>query len=138
MIGTLKWRVFILLLATVCCAGCGGVNDRPPLGQVKGTVTLDGAPLGGANISFAPTEGGRTSTAISNDDGTYELNYTTADKGAKVGPHTIRVSTFQQGGDEPNSPKGVPEKVPKKYNKEPITDKVAAGENVIDIKLTTK
>ena len=34
------------------------------------------------------------------------------------------------------APPGTPEKVPKKYDKEPITEDVAAGENVINIDLT--
>lgn len=138
MLGTRNWTVVAGLLAVISLAGCGGKNDKPPLGKVKGKVTLDGQPLADANVSFAPTEGGRTSTAVTQSDGTYELNYNTKDKGAKVGKHAIRVSTFVQGGDEKDSPKGVPEKVPKKYDKEPITKDVAAGENVIDIELLTK
>jgi hypothetical protein len=131
-------RIGACLLVVTCLSGCGRRSDQPPLGTVKGVVTLDGEPLAEANVTFAPTEGGRTSTAVTNSDGSYELNYTTKDKGAKVGEHTVRVSTFQQGGDEPDSPKGVPEKVPKKYDTEPLVHDVSAGENVIDIELTTK
>ncbi len=131
-------RFSAIFLVCLSVAGCGQKNDRPPLGLVKGTVTLDGEPLAEANVSFSPKEGGRTSTAVTNDSGEYELKYTTTAKGAKIGEHTIRVSTFQQGGDEPDSPPGVPEKVPKKYEKEPITQDVATGENTIDIELSSK
>jgi len=133
---TCEIRFLAMLLVCLSVAGCGK-SDQPPLGKVKGTVTLDGEPLADANVSFAPVEGGRTSTAVTQSDGTYELNYTTKDKGAKIGEHTVRVSTFQHGGDEPDSPQGVPEKVPKKYEKQPITEEVSAGENTIDIELST-
>ena len=122
----------------VLIAGCTK-SDRPQLGIVTGTVKLDGEPLPEAMISFSPVEGGRTSTAVTDSEGKYELNYTTDAKGARIGEHHVRVSTFQQGGDEPDSPQGVPEKVPAKYQKAgSLQEEVGAGENTIDLELTSK
>lgn len=126
------------LMFAVSFVGCAK-SDRPELGTVSGTVTLDGKPLPEANIAFTPVDGGRTSMAVTDSEGKYELKYTTDAKGAKIGEHHVRVSTFQQGGDEPDSPKGVPEKVPAKYQKSgTIKEEVTAGPNTIDIELTSK
>jgi hypothetical protein len=121
-------------------AGCGGKNDAPELGKVKGQVTLDGSPLPDATVSYDPKEGGRTSTAVTDKEGHYELNYTLKAKGAKLGAHRVRISTYVQGGDEPNAEvKTVPEKVPAKYQKpDSLKADVKAGENTVDFKLESK
>ncbi|QDT15170.1 hypothetical protein [Alienimonas californiensis] len=53
-------------LAALLAAGCGG-SDRPPQVAVRGTVTVDGAPLPAGTVTFVPVEGApgpRTSAAI--------------------------------------------------------------------------
>jgi len=84
--------VSLLLLS-----GCGSHGDRPPIGRVHGIVTLDGKPLSLATIAFRPMEGGRLSTAISSEDGTYELVYLESPRkvlGAKIGENMVYVSTY--------------------------------------------
>ena len=81
-----------LLLLSACSHG-----DRPPLGTVSGTVTFNGKPLADAHVIFEPTEGGRASTASTNRDGKYELVYLRKEKGARVGPHLVRITAADPG-----------------------------------------
>lgn len=77
-----------LLLVLGVLAGCGGGGDRPPLGRVSGTVTLDGQPAGGLIILFSP-EDGRPAAATTASDGTYTLEYVYGVKGTKVGRNRV-------------------------------------------------
>jgi hypothetical protein len=106
-------------------------SDRPTLGMVAGTVTLDGRPLAGANLVFEPVEGGRASTGYTDANGRYELFYIRRDKGAKVGRHKVVINA----GD-PDS--GKAEIVPPRYNQNTTLEaEVKAGDNTLDFALTT-
>ncbi len=83
-----------LLLAVLGC----GRGDRPPLGTVSGTVTLDGEPLAGAVVMFE-TEGVPASTSITDETGHYELTYLRDIRGAAVGIHTVRIATIAEPAD---------------------------------------
>ena len=121
--------VMFLLFAVL--AGCGQ-GDRPPLGMVHGTVTLDGKPLAGARLTFEPVEPGRASTGITDDDGKYELIYIRDDRGAKVGGHLVRISA-------PNPNSDGAELLPPRYNTQSTLKKeVKRGDNSIDFPLTSK
>ena len=52
--------------------------------DVVGTVTLDGKPLEGASITFAP-QSGRSSSGVTDSSGRYSLNYTGSIRGAMLG-----------------------------------------------------
>ena len=122
----------LLAACTLFVAGCGGAADAPDLGQVVGTVTLDGQPLPGAIIQFSPQEG-RPSTATTDEAGYYELKYSQDEAGAKVGPHTVSISTFSYSTPD------VPEKLPARYNAQTtLTATVEAGENTIPFDLQSK
>lgn len=124
------------LFGAVAAIGCGGAPaDTPDLGVVSGTVKLDGQPLGDATVSFSP-ESGRTSTAITDEAGEYELEYTASLKGAKIGMHSVTITTFVEAEDPDDSGTAVAEKVPTKYNKQTTLSKdVVAGDNAIDFEL---
>lgn len=100
---------------------------------------LDGKPLDGATVFFSPDGGGRTSAARTDADGRYELTYVGKEMGAKIGQHTIRLTT----SEEVTNPKTgrsmhTPEKVPAKYNeKSELKRDVAEGANTIDLDLTS-
>ncbi|QDU62955.1 hypothetical protein Pan216_38290 [Planctomycetes bacterium Pan216] len=112
--------------------GCGAKSDVK-LGQVHGKVTLDGMPLSGALVSFYP-EKGRPSTATSDAEGFYELQYTPKQPGALLGPHTVRITTAQVQG-EGAGPAGM-EIVPAKYNEQSeLHVEVVPGSNEHDFKL---
>jgi len=85
----IEWRGFssLLLSACVLLAGCGGPEGpvRVPLG---GTVTLDGAPLEGAEVSFYAE--GEARVATTDKDGYYQVN-----GGAQVLKYQVVISKWE-------------------------------------------
>ncbi|MCA9109418.1 MAG: hypothetical protein KDA52_05700 [Planctomycetaceae bacterium] len=83
-------------------------KEYPPLGRVTGVVTLNGQPLAGAQVTFQPVEiehsinesrsiRVRSSTAYTNVEGYYDLNYDEDMRGAVVGEHLIQITKQFQG-----------------------------------------
>ncbi len=121
--------VLTLSLAVGCDKGLSGVS---------GTVTLDGKPLKDAFVEFSPTSG-RPSIGRTDEDGHYQLEYSTRKTGVEAGEHTVRIGTYQEESvdmktGEPTAL--VEEIVPEKYNRETtLTEHVKPGKNNIDFKL---
>ena len=90
---------FAAVLCLVLPVGCAK-GDRPPLGGVHGTVTLDGKPLAGAIVTFEPVEPGRISMGMTDDNGKYELIYIRDEKGAKAGAHRVQITTGNANGGQ--------------------------------------
>lgn len=130
MRSTPNWASLLILLAiSWSCLGCGSAGDRPELGLVKGTVTMDGKPLAGVIINFKPEEG-RPATATTDSQGNYDLIYRYGVKGAKIGPNTI---SFEWPLDAAGQP------IPEKYtSKSTLKEDVEAGSNTFDFDLTSK
>ena len=145
------------LMAIACCViglacvGCG--ESGPPLGQVSGTVTMDGEPLANALVTFTPEAGGRGSMGKTDGNGKYELAFVDS-KGALIGNHKVSVTTVQessgsatemssdspeyanQGGPADYENATTKEAIPEKYNtKTELTFDVKAGSNTYDIPL---
>jgi hypothetical protein len=130
--GFLGCSLFVVGLALT---GCGGANMK--IAPVSGKVTLDGAPLKAASVTFQPKDGGRPSFGVTNDQGRYTLEYSLTELGAAVGTCTVRITTQNQGDDSGAKP--TKEVVPKRYLKEaPIEVQVESKSNTIDIALTSK
>jgi hypothetical protein len=111
------------IICVVVLAGCGG-SDLPELGQVTGTVKMDGNPLAGATVTFAP-EKGAASTAVTDASGRYELVYIREHKGALLGLHSVRISKPSE--DESS------DVVPAAYNTETtLSADVKSGPNQFD------
>lgn len=125
-------RLFaIFALAILCLTGCGK-SDRPPLGRVGGTVTLDGAPLPGALVVFTPDGPGRSAVATTDTVGQYELAYLRDIEGANVGSHTVRITTATEE-------RGSKEILPLRYHrKTELVAVVEPGENTLDFPLQSK
>lgn len=123
----------VLLLAVVGLVGCGGDAN---LGTVTGTITLDGQPVSDATVNFSPKSGspsnGRTDSA-----GKYELSFSRSKKGAEIGEHTVRITTYRKANPDAETPvAAVPEKIPAKYNsKTELKKTVTSGNNTIDFPL---
>jgi len=132
-------RVVTLFAISCVLAGCGGEMKVAP---VAGTVTLDGEPLDRASVLFQPDKGGRPSFGVTDDSGRYTLAYSMNERGAEVGPCTVKVTTRlakeeASGEYKDNAPKA-PERVPARYVKSPVKVTVEPKSNTIDIALTTK
>ncbi|MBA2114854.1 carboxypeptidase regulatory-like domain-containing protein [Bremerella alba] len=136
-------REFLGLLAVgvtvISLAGCGQ-NTGPALGQVSGTVTLDGKPLSNSMVSFYPDAGGRSAHGITDKSGKYLLQFTGMKNGALVDTHKVKIETGIQLSESETGPK--PKKVsqlPARYNKETeLTAKVERGSNTFDYDLQSK
>ena len=117
------WLLAFVLLWIGCSRG-----DRPPLGKVRGVITLDGKPTPGLGIIFS-TPGFRSSTGLTNDQGEYELNYIKEVMGAVVGTHVVKIDFMSREADGQKQ-------LPKKYNRESeLTREVERGRNVFDFEL---
>lgn len=111
-------------------AGCQ--SDRPPLGRVGGTVTLDGAPLAGALVVFTPDGPGRSALATTDAAGRYELSFLRDIAGANVGTHTVRITTATEN-------RGGKEILPERYHvKTELKATVESGTNTLDFALESQ
>jgi len=121
------------LWALAAMAGCmGGSGDY---GHVTGVVTINGSPVQDATVTFAPAEGGRSAIAMTQADGSYELNYTPGVKGAKLGQNSVRITTYvapELDDDNRVVDPGKPELLPPKYSRGETTVDVKPGENTFD------
>ena len=105
-------------------AGC-----ETPYATVKGRVTLDGKPLGGALVGFYPDQG-RGSHGETDADGRYELRYTNKKAGVPPGGCVVRITTADAN---------TPEKLPARYHdKSELAEEVKPGDNVFDFELKSK
>jgi hypothetical protein len=132
------WRLSVAVLL-VASSGCGGQGDRPPLGRVSGTVTLDGQPLPDVRVTFAP-ESGRPSAGRTDGSGRYELLYVLKTKGAKVGKHRVFIDWPAADEEDENAPKTQDRpKIPPRYNRQTtLTGEVRSGANTLDFALESK
>jgi len=128
------WAIALLSI-TPFCFGCGG-QQLPPVGEVTGRITMDGNALAGASIAFVP-ESGRTSFAMTDADGRYELTYLDDVKGALVGRHRVIITSISPEDPEMGAPAGPP--IPEKYNTKTIlTAIVEPGPNTFNYKLDSR
>jgi hypothetical protein len=119
-----------MVLGLVMVAGCGNEDsDKPDLGYVRGTVTLDGKPLPFVTVYFKP-DVGRQSIARANEEGYYEAMYLVDEKGVKVGPCTATV----EWGIDDSGPA-----IPAKYGSQSeLKLTVEPGKNTFDIAMDSK
>ncbi|QDT35750.1 DUF4198 domain-containing protein [Stratiformator vulcanicus] len=143
---------FVVVFSVVAIAGCGGSSSGPQMATVTGTVLFDGQPLSEAEVVFSP-EAGPSSSARTDEQGNFTLVGGPKQKGAVVGSHTVRISTYQPPqpifGDRASLKQGElpevvgtspekPETVPSKYNSEStLTKTVEPGKNAFTIELTS-
>lgn len=116
--------------ALMFAVGCSPTpEDQPEVGLVKGMVSLDGEAVPGATVDFAP-ESGRPSSGITDSEGRFELAYNPTTKGAKIGKHTVRISTHRYIENADGTTTEQKEIVPEKYNvNSTLSVEVKPGEN---------
>ncbi|CAN5334820.1 carboxypeptidase-like regulatory domain-containing protein [soil metagenome] len=122
-----------LLLVLVC--GCGGETFH----NISGIVTLDGAPLDGASITFVPVEKGNPAVGRTDAGGRYTLE-TGNTAGIRPGSYkVVVVKNAYTPYDERTGQGGalLPSPVPVKYAKAETSDitLTVPGERAYDVKL---
>lgn len=80
----------LLLLALSAVSGCGN-GDMPELAEVTGTLTKGGVPVVGAQVEFYPDGPGAASYGKTDQDGRFELYYSTGPAGAALGTHKVTI-----------------------------------------------
>jgi hypothetical protein len=136
----------------LAAAGCGCArSDRLPLIPVGGVVTLDGKPLGGAAIGFAPigTTPGNGASGRTDKDGKYELTASYRGKGVPPGEYRVVVTklVMPDGSEVAVGPSLIPleargkQIVPARYSNLMRTELKATvhnGDNRFDFTLSSK
>ena len=131
-----------MFAALALAAGCGG----PPaadyggigLAQVSGTVTLDGAPLGGAVVRFHdPGARGKYAYGQTDAGGFYTMHFNSEAAGVLPGPKEVVISTAATGPEVRGG--GGPERVPARYNRDTELTAVVEqdGSHTFDFALTS-
>lgn len=128
-------HIFILsgCLAVGCLTGCGG-GDVPELATVEGIVKVAGKPLPNAIVDFTPTQKGRPSTGVTDENGRYSLVYLADTSGALIGTHKVtieRVSTDAEDVMTEEELAGLA--LPAGASNGTVIKEVKVGDNVIDI-----
>ena len=83
------YRLMLLLISVVGLVGCGA-----SLGGVSGVVTVNDEPKENLVVSFTPTGGGVSASAITGKDGSYVIT-STLGNGIPPGNYRVRISTLK-------------------------------------------
>ncbi|MBI1345067.1 hypothetical protein GC163_02130 [bacterium] len=133
----LRPRVSIYVTCLACviswtASGCGGGSDKPrvPVYPVKGTLTLDGKPLGNMALQLDPIDNNpndpKPSTyATVGQDGSFALSTYSAGDGAPEGSYEVTLGT------DPMNPVALPNHAPVQ-----VDIKKDTGTLAIDLKST--
>lgn len=132
-------RSFASLLMCVIVVGCS--NRRSDLADVSGVLTLDDKALPRATVVFQPDASGPASYGLTDDQGRYKLMYDADVYGAVIGPHTVKISTYQEKNNDVKPPLPASREIlPAQYNtrSELRADVKPSTSNQIDFPLTSK
>lgn len=88
--------VVALAMVAILVSGCE--KSPAPTYPATGRATFEGEPVKGATITFVP-EQGRPATAITDDDGEFEMSTFKPGDGAVAGRHTVTI-ILTNPGDE--------------------------------------
>ena len=143
-------RTFLLGIACLAVVGCTKEAGLPELVPVSGTVTLDGKPVSGANVTFMPSGTTRGSGADGRTDaeGVYQLRARHGGAGAAVGTYKVTVSKLAKpdgsevtpGDATPPALSGAREMLPAQYtnlSQTTLKPTVPAGGGVCNLELIT-
>jgi hypothetical protein len=139
----------VLLVACLGALALSGCSGGVPLGQVEGTLRVDGNPLADAMVTFIPEDRQLPqSTGITDSEGHFRLRCNNGAMGAAVGEHRVIVldaagapSGKSKDDDELPEGKDAPaSRVPPKFarpDKTPLRQSVAKGPQDVAIEIGT-
>lgn len=141
-----------VLLLVGCSTAPQMDYSKADLVEVTGTITMDGAPLAFAVLSFDSPDG-QFSYAMTDTAGAYRLQFDMNKSGCTKGPKVVQVSTSRKilglnvaeeaGGEEEGEgetrKRPTPETVPVCYNKKSILKaEVSASNTTFDFDLKSE
>lgn len=93
------WKFLGCLAVLAALSGCSGKGgDKPATVKAGGTVTLNGAAVEGANVTFAPVAGGRSASGRTDGQGHFSLNTTNTIEGVTPGEYKVGISKEKTEG----------------------------------------
>jgi hypothetical protein len=133
-----RWSL-LGVFAFIACGGCNRGPTLPKAVPVSGTVTLDGKPLAGASIRFAPIEStpGTGARGSTDNNGKYDVRDRSGEKGVAVGKYRVTIY-FSDGGLTSQTPS---RRLSEKYtsaDQSILTATVPEGGCVVDFALKSK
>jgi len=93
-------KLLIVLAFVSGIGGCGGGEAGPALHPVSGVVTHNGTPLAKVMIKFMPVAGGTFSSAMTDDQGKFTLQYTMDKAGAIAGENVVYIEYMPRTPEE--------------------------------------
>jgi hypothetical protein len=140
--------VVVLLALAIFVPGCGSGDVK--LAKVKGTVTLDGAPLPKGTVTFE-SQGQRPATGTIVNGEIVEVTTYAPGDGIPLGHHKIAISATEDSGSAVAANPGEGKVganymsgkslIPAMYNDPStsgLTADIKAGENTVEFKLTAQ
>jgi hypothetical protein len=124
-----------LAISALCVGVAGGCNSGPPMGDVQGTVTVNGQPLSEGIVTFDPVNGDTPSAGGPIRDGKFRVQVPVAKQRVGIVSNVIdREKTPPNASDDQIVMKKL---VPDRYNsKSTLTLDVVKGLNEPEYKLT--
>lgn len=137
----------LVVLALALLAGCG--PSGPTMVPVTGTVTLDGAPVAGVGVMFAPATAGRPAQGTTDATGKFQLTTEKSGDGVLEGEYEVTVTGVRTVGAavNPDGTSGDPSQyreewfLPKKYARRDtsgLRQTVTKGMPPVELKLSSK
>jgi hypothetical protein len=124
----------VAIALTVGCEQPG--SDRPATYKVTGKVTLDGDPVEGATVTFAPSgAGGTPAVGTTDGSGSYSLKSFGTEQGAVPGEYMVSVTKYafdDAGGGGGGSDAG--DKMPADYTGAAEQGEDSGGQNELPAK----
>jgi hypothetical protein len=123
VLGLMVWGAYYLSSQVVTAR-----SNRPVLGNVTGTLTINGKPIPNATIRFRPVEKEAKkaeSLGLTDANGRYELFYVRDVPGAAVGEHIVEIEAKDEKGRQ---------RLPQEYHRRSNVHKaVQEGSNEINL-----
>ncbi len=127
-------KISIMCSLIFVIAGC---SSGPDLGEVTGTVRVNGQPLAYALVVFQPVDPpGAYGSAYTDQQGQYRLLFSRDRDGAPVGVHRVCIRAGKRDELPADAKASHPVLLPAKYNDDSqLERRVVSGSNVHDFEL---
>lgn len=125
----------------VVLAGLAGCDSGPKMGDVTGTVTVDGqVPAEGSSITFIPTDGKTPAAGATLEKGKYSTKVPVGNCKVEIrAPRPLARAKVRTEGPGPGGPADIEESLPAKFNDATeLTFEVKPGTNEKNWDLQTK
>ena len=111
-----EW-VLVAGTAMLTLVGCNGASDGPKTVKAAGVVTLDGAPVDGAQVVFIDDNSTYPAYGQTDATGKFSLQLSDEKKGAVPGSYKVQVSkTLMEQGKSAEGSVNLSHGLPKQYS----------------------